>query len=160
MPATDPHENVMPSVLDRLINPDSMGTRALPGARVADMTDSVQRDLENLLNTRQSFRDLADRYPGLKNSLIGYGFPDLAGFRADTPADLELIRLTFEEVIATYELRLSDVRVTLKGGVGESDRSLRLHIDAKLRLDPAPSVSFDALLELTTGRARVTPSGA
>ena len=41
-----------------------------------------------------------------------------------------------------------------KGGL-----SIRFRIEAELNVDPAPEVGFETVLELTTGRATVTPSG-
>ena len=42
---------------------------------------------------------------------------------------------------------------------GEKTRAVRFHIDARLRVDPAPEVAFDTILELTTGHTTVKPSG-
>jgi len=61
MPPIDPLQALMPSVLDRLIDPDSAGTVARRGYGVKQMTDAVRRDLliEQLLKCRPS-QGLAD----------------------------------------------------------------------------------------------------
>ena len=48
----------MPSVLDRLIDPDSDGTAWQRGYGVEQMIDAVRRDLEDLLNTHRIVADI------------------------------------------------------------------------------------------------------
>ncbi len=161
MADADPYESLMPSFLDRLTNPDSGGTRSRPGYPLERMVESVQRDLEDLLNTRQTLGPVPARYQDLEGSLLRYGLPDLADLPADTPQDREDIRLLLQDVVGRFEGRLSDVRVVfLEDGKEDTNRSLKFRIEAHLRLDPAPPVAFETVLELATGRARVRPSGA
>jgi type VI secretion system protein ImpF len=64
--------------------------------------------------------------------------------------DRNRIRRALEQAIATFEPRLDRVSVTLELP-REHDRALRFHIEAMLRVEPAPEpVSFDAVLQLTT----------
>ena len=47
----------MPSLLDRLIDPEADGTTFKHGYSVQQMVAAVYRDLEELLNTRQTAQD-------------------------------------------------------------------------------------------------------
>ena len=51
-------QGLMPSILDRLIDPDSAGTDARRGYGLTQMLEVIRRDLEDLLNTRQSIADI------------------------------------------------------------------------------------------------------
>ena len=60
-------------------------------------------------------------------------------------------------IIERYEPRLKDVRVTPVKSAVDLERRLRYQVDAKLRVEPAPEVSFVTVFELATGKASVTP---
>jgi type VI secretion system protein ImpF len=156
----DALEGFVPSIIDRLIDPDAAGTRARRGYGVEQMISAVRRDLEDLLNTRQTAADLPRDYHQVLQSIVGYGLPDLSNFNAITAQECDEIGRMLEAVIAQFEPRLKDVRaLVLDPGDGKS-RSVRFRIDARLRLEPSPDVAFDTILELTTGHYSVKPSGS
>jgi type VI secretion system protein ImpF len=124
------------------------------------MFQVVQRDLEELLNTRQSQTDLPEAFPEVRNSILGYGLPDLVTLEAITPQQREAIAQVLEATIERYEPRLRDVHARLVGAFDNKQRTLRFHIEARLCLDPAPEVAFDTILELSTGHYSVKPSDA
>jgi type VI secretion system protein ImpF len=62
MAQLDPNDGILPSILDRLIDPDSGGTAWRRGYGVQEMTEVVQRDLEDLLNTRQTHVGLPEAF--------------------------------------------------------------------------------------------------
>jgi type VI secretion system protein ImpF len=150
---------LMPSIIDRLIDPDSAGTIARRGYTVAQMTEAVRRDLTDLLNTRQSSDDLSPEYDELHRSIIGFGLPDLTTMSAVTPEERRHIGETIEHIIALFEPRLKDVRATVLNPGETRERTIRFRVDARLCLDPAPEVAFDTVLELSTGRYAIQPSG-
>lgn len=158
MASIDPNQGLMPSILDRLIDPDSSGTVARRGYRVDQMVAAVHRDLEDLLNTRQSIGDLPEAYTEIPNSVIAYGLPDLTSLNTVTPQLREEIGRVLEAIIAKFEPRLRDVRATLVSLGDGKERTVKFKIDARLCLDPAPEVAFDTVLELTTGHYTVQPS--
>jgi type VI secretion system protein ImpF len=160
MPPIDPQQALMPSVLDRLIDPDSGGTVARRGYGVKQMTDAVRRDLAELLNTRQSDQGVPAEFDQLLRSIFGFGLPDLTSMNAITPKDREEIGQVLEAAISLYEPRLKDVRATVLDPGDSLERTVKFRIDARLCLDPAPAVAFDTILELTTGRYDVRSSGA
>jgi type VI secretion system protein ImpF len=160
MPPIDPQQALLPSVLDRLIDPDSAGTAARRGYGVNQMSEAVRRDLTDLLNTRQSHQGVSPEYEELLRSIFGFGLPDLTSLNAVTPKEREAIGHIIEAVITRFEPRLKDVRATVLDSGDGPDRTIRFRIDARLCLDPAPAVAFDTILELATGHYDVKPSGA
>jgi type VI secretion system protein ImpF len=153
----DTQQPLMPSVLDRLIDPESGGTAWRRGYGVAQIVDVVRRDLEDLLNTRQSHQHLPPEYTQVHNSLVAFGLPDLAALEAHTPQQRQEIGSVIERIIARFEPRLRNVRARMIDA-GQKDRKVRFHIDARLNVDPAPEVSFETVVELITGHASIKTS--
>lgn len=172
MARIDLQEAMTPSLLDRLIDPDSAGTSAQPGYTAAKMIQRVQRDLEDLLNTRQTNTDLPvaileplageDGEPlrvDLQATVLGFGLPDLTSLNAVTVQQREEIGREIEAAVIRFEPRLQDVRATMVDPGDGKERTVRFRIEARLRVDPAPEdVSFDTVLELTTGHYSVKPN--
>ena len=128
---------LMPSLKDRLLDPDSMGTRERPGYGLQRMVESVREDLEELLNTRQSQRIVKTQYAELARSVVTYGLPDLASIDCSTFGKQEEIGRIMEHIITLHEPRLHNVQTAL-----ETSRSPGLsatfHITGEVRVDPAP----------------------
>jgi type VI secretion system protein ImpF len=158
MPRNQPEEGLMPSLLDRLIDPDSGGTVAKHGYSIPKMVDAVQRDLEDLLNTRKSDVGIPDDFVEVHRSIFGYGLPDLTSLNAITAQQREDIGRVIETIVGRFEPRLKDIRATLIDPGDGKDRTVKFRIDARLCVDPAPEVAFDTILELTTGHYSVKPS--
>lgn len=145
---------MVPSILDRLLDDDPASLRDSPRARYHDirqLKQAVARDLESLLNTRrESTEDISSELPHAARSIIAYGVPDFTSYGLASPDDRNDIRRRLEEAIATYETRLTRVRVVLDEGE-PGERALRFRVDAMLEVDPAREpVRFDALLQVST----------
>jgi type VI secretion system protein ImpF len=149
---------LLPSMLDRLIDPESAGSVARYGYGVAQMVESVRRDLEDLLNTRRAVHEVPDEYPELQRSVLNYGLPEVVNMPALTGDQREAIARTLEQVVASHEPRLRDVRARLAAVNSPLERTVKFHIEGRLRVEPAPDVEFETLLELSTGRAAVSAS--
>ncbi len=149
-----PRSALMPSLLDRLIDPDSLKGSWQQGYDVRQMAEAVRRDLEELLNTHRSYSEIPDQYPEVRHSLLTYGLPDLVSFSATTTHERRQIGQMVEETIAFFEPRLRNVRAVLIEGTHD-DRTVRFHVEASLNVDPAPEVAFETILELTTGHAAI-----
>lgn len=149
---------LMPSILDRLIDPNSGGTLARRGYTVDQMIDAVRRDLEDLLNTRRSNLHIDGAFGEVLHSVEAYGIPDIAQVNAFTASQRADIGRVLERVIGQFEPRLRHVRVRLIEAKDPVEHSVRFHIDARLALDPAPEVAFETVLELSTGRASIQNS--
>ncbi|MCI0456393.1 MAG: type VI secretion system baseplate subunit TssE [Gemmataceae bacterium] len=152
-------QGLMPSILDRLIDPESAGTEWRHGYGINRLLEVVRRDLEDLLNTRQTVGDLSADLPRLAGSIYAFGLPELTSFSALTTDQREEIARTLENTIARFEPRLREVRATLLP-TGEEGRLRAVHfrVQAKVGADPAPEVAFDTVLELLTGQHSVRPS--
>jgi type VI secretion system protein ImpF len=146
-------EQLLPSILDRLIDPASRGTTGRPGYSVALMAAAVQQDLERLLNTRSDDSEGPEKYR-LYARVAGYGLPDLATLSRLGDIDKQGICRILEERILRYEPRLKDVHVTLKEGQQGNPLHLELHLRAVLSVDPAPELAFDTVLDLGSGEFR------
>lgn len=168
MSRDQPIQGLQPSVLDRLTDPESNGDKILIGYSVGRMSEAVARDLEDLLNSRQTHRDLLERldehdkplFPDARQSVLNYGLPDLASMPAGSDQERNRIAELIREAIVHFEPRLRRVDVTL---LEEDDptvhNKVRFRIDARLCVDPAPDVAFDTILEINSGHYRVTQAG-
>src|SRR5262245_53160709 len=155
MPPVDPNLPIIPSLMDRLTDPESGGTRGWAGYTADRMIRAVRRDLEDLLNTRLSAVDLPPEYVELRQSIFAYGLPDLTSLRVTTTNEREDLARLLEVIIGLFEPRLKDIHATLMESQDEKQRHLRFRVDARVSMDPAPEVAFDTLLELTTGHYSV-----
>jgi type VI secretion system protein ImpF len=155
--AQDP--GTTPSILDRLIDPDSAGTRWRRGYGAERMAKAVARDLEDLLNTRQSCVDMPEGLTAVRQSLVTYGMPDIASLNALTPKQREEIGRVIESAIALYEPRLRDVQVSLLDVNSDLERNITFQVTARLDLEPALEIAFATELQLSTGQYKVKDGG-
>ena len=141
---------VTPSLLDRLIDQDHRNSRDPIQTRaetVRDMKQAVLRDLENLLNSRNANADLDAAYVEASLSVLTYGLPDLTSLITANAGEYRL-RQAIDAAIRTFEPRLTNVSTSILP-VAPTDRSLRVRVDASLKLDPTPEpVSFDIVTQI------------
>ena len=154
MPRSERESNLLPSVLDRLLD-DRPGVTSEPVVSRAQnlraLKRSVARDLEALLNTR---RELLEEPPEdlveVGRSIITYGLPDFTSFNLSATDDRARLRRCLEDAVTTFEPRLRRVKVAIEPA-RPHERVLRFRIDALLRTDPSPEpVVFDMVLQLHT----------
>src|SRR5437660_8967311 len=122
MPSKEEQQGLMPSIIDRLIDPGSGGTAWRRGYGVEQMVQAVQRDLEDLLNTRQTHIGLPEEFQEVHRSIYAYGLPDLTSLNSITPTQREAIGRVIERMIECFEPRLHHVRATMTEGTGDLDR--------------------------------------
>jgi type VI secretion system protein ImpF len=159
MSRVDPQQGLMPSLLDRLVDRSTEGTAWRRGYGLEQMVEAVRRDLEDLLNTRQSHTGLPEGCTEVERSVVGYGLPDLTSLNAITREQRKEIGRVLEAAIARFEPRLCDPRATLlEPEAGKVERTVSFRVEARLCVDPAPEVAFDTILELTTGHYSIKPS--
>jgi type VI secretion system protein ImpF len=151
-------QGLMPSMIDRLIDPNSGGTIARRGYGIEQMVDVVRRDLEDLLNTRLSQVAIAPEFEHVRASVFAFGLPDFTSTNAYTPEQRDSLGRIIEVTVERFEPRLRNVRAILINQDGGEVRSISFHIDARLRVEPSPEVGFETTLELTTGHASIVPS--
>lgn len=151
--------NLLPSVLDRLIddNPDSK--QDPPRTRTQQLTalrDSVRRDLEALLNHHLRCVSAPADLTELPQSVVEYGAPDFLSLFTGASSFREKFRRTLEDTIRRFEPRFVSVKVALKNTT-QDDRTLRFRIDAVIYAEPAPEpVSFDSQLDPASNVYSVT----
>lgn len=150
---------LMPSLVDRLTDPDSEGTGWQRGYSARQMLEAVRRDLEDLFNTHQSEVDLPADFVQVRDSLLTYGLPDLASIVRVAGNRGQTIRELIAAAVTRFEPRLRDVRVILSEGAEKGDRRVRFQIEASLNVDPSPEVAFETVLELSTGQASIRTGG-
>jgi type VI secretion system protein ImpF len=159
-PPPQPKRGLHPSILDRLIDPESAGTAIMTGYTVEQMYRAVLRDLEDLLNTLHTAHDIPASFPETRDSIAAYGLPDLASVEAISADQRTAIGKAIKRAVDRFEPRLRAVRVTLvKPEEDVVRRSLKFRIDARMAVDPAPDVAFDTILEMGSSTYQVTPAG-
>lgn len=148
-----------PSVLDRLIDDRPDESRDAPKARNQTLREvklSLQRDLENLLNTRRRATGFPTDLTELELSLVNYGLPDIAGAELGSIENREEFARTVAETIRRFEPRFQEVDVRMLENADPLERTLRFRIDALLRADPAPEpVVFDSSIQPATCNVQV-----
>ena len=151
---------VQPSLLDRLTDLDprlSADARITFAESLRQFKDSVQRDLEWLLNTRCTPEEVPELFEEVQRSLYRYGLPDITSFSRDSRRSRQHLLQRIEEAITLFEPRLSDVRLRMVEQEGEQHRrELRFAVAATLHMDPTPEqVVFDTVLEFSSGEYQV-----
>lgn len=137
------------SLLDRLID-DAPGQKDTTRRNfdLRALRNSVRRDLENLLNTRVQWHTWPDNYAELAQSLLNYGLPDFSVMVVDSEEGREQLCKVVEDTIRRFEPRFVDVDVSVPEQELDTERVLRLRIQALLYADPHPEhIMFDSEVE-------------
>jgi type VI secretion system protein ImpF len=163
MNQSNSRSGLLPSLLDRLIEYGDNETPAdlsMRGQSLSEMQESVRRDLQDLLNTRQSTLESFSDEAELAQSVLTYGLPDLTTLNPTVIDQRKLLQQTVEQTIRRFEPRLMEVRVTAATVDPKTGRGLRLNVEALLRVAPAPlPISFDTVVEPGSSEWRVVDSG-
>jgi type VI secretion system protein ImpF len=150
-----------PSLLDRLLDDETNREEEAPlteQATIRLVKDGLQRDLQNLLNSRQSVQSIAPSLEELADSLVNYGLPRPHTFdtrRLRSQASLcELIA----DTIRRFEPRLSDARVFPNlpaGSPPRTDGVMKFTIEGMITVAPlrpgVQEISFQAAYDAFTG---------
>ena len=151
------NENIIPSILDRLIDNAPDLSQEIAQDRYLDIKQikaQVVRDLENLLNTRRHIFDPPDEFREVNESLFTYGVND---FISQNPGNISVrkaVKQDLEKVIARFEPRLKNVNIVVEGD--SIINSLRFRINAMLVVEPeSEPVSFDTFFDVNRGEYTV-----
>lgn len=158
MSRDDSEQALMPSILDRLTDSGSQGTLNRPWYDLVKIMETVQSDLDDLLNTRRTDQGFLTAFPELQHSLLAYGLPELNSLEAFTLQQQGQIGQVIEAAVTEFEPRLKDVRAVLLESDDAKYQTVPFRIEARLCVDPAPHVAFNIILELTTGQYCVEPT--
>jgi len=141
------------SLIDRLADSTSF-----PTTRAASMQmyrESLKRDVEWLLNTRQPVLPELTRYPLAAASGLNYGLPDIQSFTGSSGRDQNALTASLLRTIRIFEPRIQFPRVYMMRAESAS-RSLRFHIEGKIAFETMEEeISFDTVLELIRGEFEV-----
>ena len=155
----EPEQTVTQSVLDRLIDRDPAATSENPPTRaqsVRQLKSALRRDLEWLLNSRRTPEAVNGEFQELEQSLYNFGLPDVTSLSWDSSRDRSRLGRMIEQVLHTFEPRLSGVRVVAVPSVAGAQHVMRFQIEGLLDMDPSPEhISFDTLLQLSSGEYQV-----
>src|SRR6516165_10445863 len=155
MSRVNPQQGLLPSIFDRLIDPQSSGSAQRHGYTEQQMYYAVLRDLEELLNTRQSSGRLVAQYEELSKSIFTYGLPDFGSMNPEVFQEREAMERTLAEVISRFEPRLKNVQVCMLNVPDHKDRSINFRIEAHLNVEPAQAVAYETKLDPPTGSCSV-----
>jgi len=162
MSSPPPKTPLLPSLLDRLIEPRDGETDDLTsrGQSVRELEEAVRRDLQDLLNTRRTAMDGYPEDSELANSLLTFGLPELTGFDPTVPDQRRTLQGIIEQTVQRFEPRLMNVRVTSMSADG-GGRGLRMSVEALLKVSPAPlPVTFDTVVKPGSEQWQVVQTGA
>jgi type VI secretion system protein ImpF len=150
-------------LLDRLIDLEPRNSQEAPPTRaqsVRQLKESVRRDLEWLLNTRRVAVAPDEGLKLLNKSVYVFGLPDFTSYSLNSPADQTRLMRQLHLAVKTFEPRLVDVKIIPLDRDAGASRTLRFRVDGRLLMDPVPEhVSFDTVLELTSGEYEVQNAG-
>ncbi|MCP1418438.1 type VI secretion system protein ImpF [Pseudomonas laurylsulfativorans] len=150
---------LLPSLLDRLLDDRPHQSSEASSQRLCSLADykaSIVRDLEILVNTRQSLvANELEGFVNLSGSILDYGMPDFTSRSVLDPKDRLLIQRQLEKAISVGDRRFRSVKVQLLAQQ-TGQRMLTFRVDAVLRLqDVTRQVSFDAVLQVNTQEYKV-----
>jgi type VI secretion system protein ImpF len=144
---------VTQSLIDRLTDREQWPeTRA---ASIAMYRDSLKRDVEWLLNTRQPVMPELESYPEVAASVFNFGLPDLHSFDGSAGKEENALTVALEKCIRTFEPRINQPRVYLSR-TDLLSRSLRFHVEGQIVYENMEEeIKFDTVLELISGEYEV-----
>lgn len=141
------------SLLDRLLDAASeyhFEQLARQSQQLDGLCDSVRRDLENLLNTRQRYFSWPKELTELERSLVAYGAPDFMSSQLEARTVQQSFCNSLTQIIKHFEPRFKEVSVSLLQQK-EGERTLRLRISGLLHASPVPEpIILDSILEPET----------
>ena len=152
-----PSDILRHSVLDRVMRNDPRRGMDLR-IGVDELKTVVKRDIEWLLNTRQTFDSDDEKFAEIPSSVIAYGIPDFTQFSGASSGDRESVRKAVEYALKLFEPRL--LRQSIKVEFVESDEiigsNLSLKIQGILHVEPIHEpVSFATSIELDSGAVQL-----
>ena len=115
-----------------------------------ELRDSVQQDLQSLLNTRVRFLSPDKRLTEVQDSVFNYGLPDLTSLQLTSEQGRQEFAIWIERSIRRFEPRFKSVQVT-PCSKNEDANGVTFRVDAVLYADPAPEdVSFNSVIDPLT----------
>ena len=162
---TEIERTVQPSLVDRLTDAAPAVPADPPTTREASaraFRESVQRDVEWLLNSRRTIVPVPSYCAEVRRSVHEYGLPDTTGVPVGTIEGQAALLSALQDTIERFEPRLANARVRFAerpGTGGTRSPQVRFVVEATLMMDPSPEqVVFDTVLEVASGEYAVDRS--
>lgn len=160
---TEIERTAQPTLLDRLTDFEPNVSADRPTNREASIREyraSVQRDVEDLLNTRRTIIEAGTELREVYASVHQYGLPDTTGIAVRTSQGQKTLLEAVRDTLERFEPRLLNPVVRITTESSEPGLPLvRFSVEALLRMSPSPEqVVFDTLLEVASGTYEVRDS--
>jgi len=155
-------DRINPSLLDRLTDE---GPGRAASSSLSELRRSVLRDLTWLFNTTQLFdAESAEAWPQVRNSVLNYGLPALAGSHASS-LDIPRLERALRQAIVDFEPRILPDSVTVKADLERQSLDhhnvVSLKIAGLLWAQPVPiELLLRTQLDLESGQTRVEETTA
>ncbi len=151
---------LLPSVFDRLLGQDAPSDAQMHAHRaslIRQLKASLQRDLQNLLNTRRRCGGFPAEWTELETSLVNYGIPDFTGADVGSAGSREEFLRVIRAAIERFEPRLANVALfSLENEKEPLARALRFRIEAVLVTEHEQEpVAFLSTMEPASGSYRI-----
>ena len=141
------NKKIRPSLMDRLKDMPGGGSS---GFSDFELRESVQHDLQNLLNSRVRFLSPDTALKDTQDTIFNYGLPDLTSQQLTSEQGKQEFAAWVERTVHRYEPRFKSVQVTPFTASDSSGR-VNFRIEAVLYADPIPEdVSFDSVIDPLT----------
>lgn len=104
------------------------------GDNFNDFCNTICRDLENLLNTKQSCCTVPAHFEQLELSVLNYGLPDLSRRNLESDAYTQQLCDEIEGIIQCYETRLKHISISMTE-IDKERRQIKFSLRASLSAD-------------------------
>ena len=159
-------DRINPSLLDRLTDeaPGAAGGRG-NSTSLSELRRSVLRDLTWLFNTTQLFdAESAEAWPQVRNSVLNFGLPALAGIHASS-LDVPRLERALRQAIVDFEPRILPDSVSVKAELErdtlDHHNVISLQIAGLLWAQPVPiELLLRTQFDLESGQSRVEETSA
>lgn len=141
-------------LLDQLLDDDPDSQEEPPpssGQVYRSVVNALQRDLLELLNTRERCMSVPPGMKELSRSVFAYGVPDVTGANLASVGDRDAFLAGLVPVIKRCDPRFKTVKIIPSDKSESGERILRFRIEATVQVETsAETVAFDFKLEPVT----------
>jgi type VI secretion system protein ImpF len=131
-------------------NPEKLYENTYAHLMSADnLYEEIRQNLEHLLNARSKYIQWPDTYKELQHSIVNYGIADFTNSAFSNSDIQQKLCDQINTIIAHFENRLKKINVMITSDSDETDRTLKLRIEATMNLKPLPkSTVFESSIDM------------
>ncbi|MBY0462866.1 MAG: type VI secretion system baseplate subunit TssE [Alphaproteobacteria bacterium] len=101
---------------------------------IDELLSNMQKDLENLLNTRRQPFSLPSEFKEVTSSVLGYGLDDFSHILSFSQINLQRMAIDIEKTLRLFEPRFSKVKVEIEKDTQEHKKQVLFKIIASLNV--------------------------